>query len=85
MNLHASLAQTRVTQIFYNGKFADEGRKVTGKINSLVLSYEKKIAVEFLRKADATSGMTMRFRKISSNEICKNHNGENNHFQGQRK
>lgn len=84
MNLHASLAQNRVTQIFNNGKFADEGTKVTGKISTLILSYEKKLAVEFLRKADATSGMTMRFRKMDSDEIRQNHNGQNNHYQGQR-
>ena len=72
-----------MTQIFQNGKFTDEGTKVTGKISTVILSEEKKLVVEFLRKADATSGMTMRFRKMDSDEICQNHNGQNNHYQGQ--
>ena len=84
LNLHASLAQNRVQQIFKKGKFADEGTKVTGKISTLILSYEKKLAVDFLRKADTTSGMTMRFRRMGSNEIRQNPNGQNNHYQGQK-
>ena len=84
LNLHALLAQKRVNQIFNDGIFIDEGRKVTGKTSTLVLSYEKKLAVEFVREADVTSGMTMRFRKMDDDEICKNHLGQNNHYQGQR-
>lgn len=84
LKLHAPLAKCRVTQIFHNGRFVDEGTDLTGTINSLVLSYAKKLVVEFSRKTDAASGMTMRFRKMGPSEIRKNHTGFNNHFHGQK-
>ena len=84
LKLHAPLAKSRVTQIFHNGRFVDDGTDRTGTINSLVLSYAKKLVVEFSRKADATSGITMRFRKMGPNEIRQNDTGFNNHFHGPR-
>ena len=79
--LHGPIGRERIPQIFHNGEFHDRNR-VTGNISTLILSYEKKLAIEFMRKPIITNEMTMRMRRMTTEEIKQNHHGQNNHFNG---
>jgi len=78
------VAKDRVRQIYHNGGFVDGNGKVQGKINTLILSHEKKLAVEFRRKPNVTNQITMRVRRMSPTEIHQNQCGQNHHFNGPR-
>ena len=78
--LMGMIGQRRVTQIFRNGSFSDPNGP-TNNINTLILSHEKRLAIDFQRK-QFTNTMTMRVRRMSPTEIRQNRYGQNNHFHG---
>ena len=77
--LLGEMAKDRVEQIFKSGRFLDKNG-THGRKSSLVLSDEKRLALDFERKPD----FTMTIRRLEPGEIQQNWFGQNNHFRGRR-